>query len=152
MSLSSCVLFSIYVTGHTHLAFDPANHLWLHRLTFKYVIITYQSGYKKDNHLKITKTVEIWFQLLNDHNKKYSIINYKLKSWKLFVINKVFQSWKLFGRKLFGPCVNFGNFMAGNFLGGNFLAGNCLSHVVIFGNFMAGNFLGGNFLGRIQFI
>ena len=59
----------------------------------------------------------------------------------------VFKSWKLFGRKLFGPCVNFGNFMAGNFLGGNFLAGNFLSHVVIFGNF-----LGGNFLGRIRIL
>ena len=48
---------------------------------------------------------------------------------------------------LFGPYVNFGNFLAGNFLGGNFLTGNFLSHVVIFGNFMAGNFWGGNFLG-----
>ena len=65
----------------------------------------------------------------------------------LFVF--LFQSWKHFGRKLFGSCVNFGNFMAGNFLGGNFLAVNFLSHVVIFGNFMAGNYLGGNFLGRI---
>ena len=68
----------------------------------------------------------------------------------LFYFFFLFQSWKLFGRKLFGPCVNFGNFMAGNFLGGNFLAGNFLSYVVIFGNFMAGNFLGGNFLGRIH--
>ena len=130
--MSSCVLFSIYVTGHTHLAFDPANHLWLHRLTFKYVIITYQSGYNKDIHLKITKTVEIWFKLLYDHNKK--IFNYKykpitkyeqLKSWKLFVslrdklsFSKLetfwaetfwamcqfwkLYGWKLFGRKLFG--------------------------------------------------
>ena len=57
----------------------------------------------------------------------------------------LFNIWKLFGRKLFGPCVNFGNFMAGNFLGGNLL-----SYVVIFGNFMAGNFLGGNFLSRIR--
>ena len=28
-----------------------------------------------------------------------------------------------FWAETFGPCVNFGNFMAGNFLGGNLLGG-----------------------------
>ena len=62
----------------------------------------------------------------------------------------LFKSWKPLGRKLFRPCVNFGNFMTGNCLGGNFLAGKLLSYVVIFGKLMAGNLLGGNFLGRIR--
>ena len=61
----------------------------------------------------------------------------------------LFRSWKLFGRKLFGPCVNFGNFMAGNFLAGNFLAGNFLSYVVIFWKLYGRKLFGRKLFGRI---